>query len=82
MVADATGKQVNRPKEEELGLLGIARSTWEAISSNTETFQPNFDSFEPNLNRTKKYQKLYRMYVETRQGFTHFWQERDKEEEV
>lgn len=80
MVADATGKQVKRPKEEELGLLGIARATWEAIRSNSEGFEPDFDRFEPNLNWTKRYQKLYRMYVETRQGFTGFWQERDKEE--
>jgi sugar (pentulose or hexulose) kinase len=81
MVADATGKQVKRPNEEELGLLGMARSTWEAIRSNPEGFEPDFDRFEPNLNWTKEYQKLYRMYVETRQGFTNFWQERDKEEE-
>lgn len=81
MVADATGKQVKRPKEEELGLLGIARATWEAIRSDSEGFEPDFDRFEPNLNWTKRYQKLYRMYVEARQGFTSFWQERDKEEE-
>ncbi len=80
MVADATGKSVKRPREEELGLLGIARSTWEAIRSNPEGFEPEFDRFEPNLNWTKRYRKLYRMYVETRQGFAGFWHERDKEE--
>lgn len=81
MVADATGKRVKRPIEEELGLLGIARATWEAIRSDSKGFEPKFDAFEPNNHWTKRYQQLYRMYVKTRQGFTDFWQEREKEEE-
>lgn len=80
MVADATGKEVKRPKEEELGLLGIARATWEAIRSNPEDFKPEFDRFEPNRNWTKRYQENYRWYVETRSGVETFWNKREKEE--
>lgn len=80
MVADATGKSVKRPKLDELGLLGIARATWEAIRSNPESFEPGFDCFEPNRDRTERYQKEYRWYVETRSGVEPFWNEREKEE--
>lgn len=81
MVADATGKEVKRPQEDELGLLGIARATWESIRSNPQEFEPGFDRFEPNRNWTKRYHKLYKWYVETRSGFETFWNEREKEEE-
>jgi sugar (pentulose or hexulose) kinase len=80
MVADATGKTVKRPNADELGLLGIARATWEAVRANPASFEPDFDRFEPIGGRRERYQKLYSWYLQTRKGFEAFWNKGEREE--